>query len=195
MKITIVGFTLAIALCGQAMAQESFQPTGGHRQGPPITMTIPPPNGPLGMFPGVGILWWKDPVLVQKLHVNDDQVQKAGKIAHDSQIQQIDLRADLEKQYAVLRYQMETDPPDEAQILAQIDRVTQARGRLEKSQMQTVLAVRRILTAEQARLLRDLRPQGPPPGPGFGPPDGGPDEPPEAGPGASPAGPPEPPQG
>ena len=69
---------------------------------------------------------------MQKLHVSDDQIRKIDKIAQDHQIQEIDLRADLEKQYAVLRFQMETDPPDEAQVLAQIDKVTQARAKSGK---------------------------------------------------------------
>jgi hypothetical protein len=152
------------------------------------------------MPPGAEIKWWKDPILVQKLHVNDDQIRKLDKIAQDHQIQEIDLRADVEKQYAVLRFQMEADPPDEAQLLAQIDKVTQARAKLEKSQVEMLLATRRVLTAEQAQKLRDLRPMHAPPGQGFGPPDrGGPGAPPsgspEGGPGAPPSNPPEPPQG
>ncbi len=61
--------------------------------------------------------WWKDPEVVQKLHLSDDQVRKLDKIDQDHQIQEIGLRADLEKQDAALRSQMETDPPDEAQVL------------------------------------------------------------------------------
>ena len=94
---------------------------------------------------------------MQKLHVNDDQIRKLDKIAQDHKIQEIDLRADLEKQYAILRFQMETDPPDEVQVLAQIDKITQARGRLEKSQVEMLLALRRVLTAEQARMVHDLQ--------------------------------------
>jgi Spy/CpxP family protein refolding chaperone len=183
MKATIISFALVIVLCGQAMAQEASPPSASPPdQGQPFSMMNPPKEGPPGMLPGAEMKWWKDPVLVQKLHVSDDQVQKLEKIVQDYQIQEIDLRADLEKQYAVLRFQMETDPPDEAQVLAQIDKVTQARATLEKSHVQMVLAVRRVLTAEQAQKLRDLRPKTALPPPGFGPPDGGP--------GAPPSGPP-----
>jgi Spy/CpxP family protein refolding chaperone len=145
------------------------------------------------MFPGAQRKWWKDPELVQKLHVRDDQIQKIEKIAQAHEISEIDLRADLEKQYAVLRFQIEADPPDKAQVLAQIDKVTQARARLEKSQVEMLLAVRRVLTTEQARMVRDLQRQAGPPGPGFGPPHGGPEGPPEGGRGEPPSGPPEPP--
>ena len=193
MKATLVSFALAIALCGQAMAQEPSPPAGGPDQGPPSSMMNPPAPGPPHMPVGAEIKWWKDPVLVQKLHVNDDQIRKLDKMAQDHQIQEIDLRADLEKQYAVLRFQMEADPPDEAQLLAQIDKVTQARAKLEKSQVEMLLATRRVLTAEQSQKLRDLRPMPAPPGQGFGPPDGGPGGPPEGGPGGPPGGPPAPP--
>jgi hypothetical protein len=148
------------------------------------------------MLPGAEIKWWKDPSLVQKLQISDDQVQKLEKIVQDQQIQEIDLRADLEKQYALLRFQMETDPPNEAQVLAQIDKVTQARVRLEKSRVERLLATRRVLTAEQARMLRDLRGKAPLPPPDFGLPEGGPEGPPEGGPGGLPGGPPDaPPNG
>ena len=92
-----------------------------------------------------------------------------------------------------LRFQMEAEPPDEAQVLTQIDKVTQARARLEKSEVEMLLAVRRVLTTEQAKLVRDMQRHAGPPAPGFGPPGGGPEGPPEGGHGAPPSGPPEPP--
>jgi len=193
MKAIIVSFALAIMLCGHAMAQEPSPPPRGPDQGPPSSMMNPPAPGPPGMTPGAEIKWWKDPVLVQKLHVSDDQIRKLDKIAQDHQIQEIDLRSDLEKQYAVLRFQMEADPPDEAQLLAQIDRVTQARAKLEKAQVEMLLATRRVLTPEQGQKLRDLRPLHAPPGQGFGPPEGGPGGHSEGGPGGPPDGPPAPP--
>ncbi len=188
MKATLVSFALAIALCGQAMAQEPSPPAGGPDQGPPSSMMNPPAPGPPHMPVGAEIEWWKDPVLVQKLHINDDQIRKLDKISQDDQIQEIDLRAELEKQYAVLRFQMEADPPDEAQVLAQIDKVTQARGRLEKSQMERLLAIRHVLTTEQAKQVRDLQRHAGPPAPGFEPPDGGPGGPPSGPPEAPPNG-------
>lgn len=193
MKATIISFALVIALYGRAMAQEPSPPSAGLDHGPPSAMMNPVAPGPPGMPPGGKIDWWKDPALVQKLHVNDDQIRKLDKIAQDHEIEAIDLRADLEKQYAILHFQMETDLPDEVQVLAQIDKITQARGRLEKSQVEMLLALRRVLTAEQARMVHDLQRHAGPPRPGFGPPPGGPGESPEGGPGVPRHGPPEPP--
>jgi len=198
MKATIVSFALAIVLCGHAMVRKAFLAFAAPGQHPPSSTMHSPAQGPPGMHPGAERGWWKDPELVQKLHVSDDQVQKIDKIAQAHEIQEIDLRADLEKQDAVLRFQMETDPPDEARVLTQIDKVTQARANLEKSHVQMILAVRRVLTTEQAQMLRDLRRKAAPAAPGFGPPEGGPGMPPGGGPreggaGAPPGGPTEPP--
>lgn len=189
MKATIISFALAIVLCGQAKAQEPFPPPGGPDQGPPPSM-MNSPAGPPRMHAGPERGWWKDPELVQKLHVSDDQILKIERITQDHQIQEIDLRADLEKQDALLRFQMETDSPDEARALAQIDKVAQARANLEKSHVQMMLAARRVLTAEQAQTLRDLRRKAAPPAPRFGPPGGGPREGGAGAPPAAPTGPP-----
>src|SRR5208337_1966603 len=45
---------------------------------------------------------------------------------------------------------------DEAQVIAQIDKVAQARANLEKSNAQMLLAIRRVLTVDQWKILRDL---------------------------------------
>ena len=53
---------------------------------------------------------------------------------------------------------MEGDQPDEAQVTAQIDKVAQARANLEKSNALMLLAIRRVLTIDQWKKLRDLLP-------------------------------------
>jgi Spy/CpxP family protein refolding chaperone len=200
MKPAIASLALAIVFSGHALVRKSLLAFAAPGQQPTASMMNSPVQGPPGMHPGAERRWWKDSELVQKLHISDDQVQKIDKIAQAHRIQEIDLRADLEKQEAVLRFQMETDTPDEAQVLAQVDKVTQARANLEKSHVQMILDERRVLTTEQARMLRDLRPKGAPQAPGFGPPPGGPGMPPgggprEGGPGAPPNRPNEPPPG
>jgi len=192
MKPTIASLALAIVFCGRAMVRKAILGFSAPGQGPAASMMKAPAEGCPGMHPGAESGWWRDPEVVQKLHLSDDQIQKLNKIDQDHQIQESDLRAELEKQDGILRLRMETDPPNEAQVLAQIDKVTQARANLEKSQVEMLLAVRGVLTVEQAHMLRDLWPRFAPPRPGFGPPDGGPGGPPEGGPGGPPSGPPVP---
>jgi len=73
---------------------------------------------------------------------------------------------------------MAADQPDETKLLAQIDKVAQARAELEKANGRMLVGMRRILTPEQ---WKKLQPEGPggrgpqPHGPG-GP--GGPPPPP-----------------
>jgi Spy/CpxP family protein refolding chaperone len=193
MKPAIASLALAIVFCGHAMVRKSFLAFAALGQGLPSSLMNPSAQGHSGMHPRAERDWWKDPEVVQKLHISDDQAQKLEKIAQDHQIQDVDLRADLEKQDSALRSKLQTDPPDEAQVFAQIDKVSQVRATLEKSHVEMLLAMRRILTAEQAQMLRDLRPNFAQPRPGFGPPDEGPGGPREGRQGESPNGPPEPP--
>jgi Spy/CpxP family protein refolding chaperone len=116
---------------------------------------------------------------MQKIGVSDEQVMKIEKIFQDHRLQLIDLHAALEKQEAILEPLVEADQPEEAQVIAQIDKVAQARANLEKSDAQMLLAIRRVLTVDQWKKLGDLPgvapfhagPQFRPPAPGAsGPP-------------------------
>ena len=63
------------------------------------------------------------------------------------------------------------DQPDEAKILAQIDRVAQARAELEKANARMLLDIRRVLTPEQWQKLKAESPA-PRPAGRRGPPGG-----------------------
>ena len=93
---------------------------------------------------------------MQRVGVSDEQVERIEKIFQDHRLQLIDLHADLDKQEAVLEPLIEADQPDETQVIAQIDKVAQARANLEKSNAQMLLAIRRVLTVDQWKKLRDL---------------------------------------
>jgi Spy/CpxP family protein refolding chaperone len=93
---------------------------------------------------------------MRRIGVSDEQVQKIEKIFQDHRLELIDLHASLEKQEAILEPLIEADQPDESQVIAQIDKVAQARANLEKSNAQMLLAIRRVLTVDQWKKLRDL---------------------------------------
>jgi periplasmic protein CpxP/Spy len=178
---TLTGVALMIMLGGQALAQKTPPPMAGPDEGPPPFMMPPSDGGPPGMGPRGERAWWKDPRLSQKLQLSDEQSRKIEKIVRDHQMQGIDLRAGVEKQDALLWELMEADTPDKEQVLAQVDKLSQARAQLEKSHIEMLLAVRRVLTAEQAKKLRDLPHNAGPQAPGFEPPVGAP-PPPRGGP-------------
>ncbi len=51
------------------------------------------------------------------------------------------------------------DQPDEGKILAQIDRVAQARAELEKANARMLLGLRRVLTPDQWKTLQAEEPR------------------------------------
>ena len=153
---------------------------GGQRRGPGMGPGGPGmgPGGP-GMGPGPGMgrgpmgKWWTNSALVQKLGLNDTQVQKIEKIFQDHRMQLIDLHAAVAKQEATLEPLVEAEHPNEAQITAQIDKIAQARANLEKSNAQMLLAIRQVLTVDQWKQLQNQHGMGRMPGRrGFGPPAG-----------------------
>lgn len=163
-----VGLTLLPAL---AMAQHPAPPPP-----PPVPAApLPPPD--LGR-------WWRNSEIAGTLGVTAPQLQKIEQIFADHRLKLIDLNADLQREEVKLEPLVAADQPDETQVGAAIDRVTAARGRLEKANALMMLAIRRVLTVEQWRKLESLKrererpfmwapppppppaPQGPPPGDG-----------------------------
>jgi protein CpxP len=117
-------------------------------------------RGP-GRLPGEGGLGrvLRDPQMVQKLGITDDQVKKMEDIFQQHRLKLIDLNADLQKAEATLEPLMSADHPDEAKVVAQIDRVAQSRAELEKANARMLLAVRQVLTPEQWKKLQQERPR------------------------------------
>ena len=105
-----------------------------------------PGRGPMGG--GMG-RWWKDPQMVEKLGVAADQQKKMDDIFQQHRLKLIDVTAAVEREEVILEPMMAADQPDEARIVAQIDKVAQARAELEKANARMLLGIRRILTPDQ----------------------------------------------
>ena len=155
------------------------QPSPGGPDGPPHQGPGAPgrrgPGGPGG--PGGGPLhmgppgrWWDDPDFVKRLGLSADQQKKMDEIFNTNRLKLIDQFAALQKEEAIMEPLVGADPPDEGKLLAQIDRVAQARAELEKANARMLLGIRRELTHEQWLKLEADRP-----------PMHGPRRPPEAG--------------
>lgn len=140
------------------------QPAWNHdrdiAQGPPPM----PPNGPPGGRPPMGDRgfhegppgrWWMDPGLVQRLGLTPDQQRRIDAVFQQNRLKLIDLSASLEKQEAMLEPLLEADRPEEAQVLAQIDRVAQARADLEKANGRMLFGFRSVLTLDQWKRLQE----------------------------------------
>jgi Spy/CpxP family protein refolding chaperone len=145
--------------------------------------------------------WWNNPVLAEKIKLTDDQRKAMDQILLQHRETLIDLRGGVEKAELGMEPLMREDQPNEAKILAQIDKVAQARAELEKANARFLLAIRAKLSPEQWKGLqaahndrmehRDWLKNEPGPGgrrgprPGFQPP-GGPGGVPGGGPAGAP---------
>jgi Spy/CpxP family protein refolding chaperone len=173
MKFNRTHFALILLLTGgMALAQqppEAPPPPAG----PPSARGIeaPPPPRPgrppmeRALQPGPHGRWWNNPEMAQKLGLTADQQKKMDEIFQQHRLKLIDLNASLQKEEAILEPLVESDQPEESKIVAQIDRVAQARAELEKGNARMLLGIRRVLNPDQWKKLQAEGPR-PPGGPG-----------------------------
>jgi protein CpxP len=159
-----------------AAAWAQTQPPGGQNQNPPPAPPPPPraARPPMERSQPQG-RWWNNPEMVQKLNLTSDQQKKMDDIFLQNRLRLVDLNATLQKEEITMEPMMAADTPDEPKILAQIDKVAQARAELEKANARFLLGIRRVLTQEQWKKLQAeiSHRQG-----GRGPGQGGPPNPP-----------------
>jgi Spy/CpxP family protein refolding chaperone len=103
--------------------------------------------------------WWNNPEVAQKLGLSADQQKKMDDIFLQSRLKLIDQHAAVEKEEAILEPLLAAEQPDETRILAQIDKVAQARAELEKANARMLLGLRSVLTTAQWKTLQTLRPE------------------------------------
>jgi Spy/CpxP family protein refolding chaperone len=101
--------------------------------------------------------WWNNPKLVEQLKLTDDQRKAFDQILQQHRSTLIDLRANLDKAELALEPLIRDDQPNENAILAQIDKVAQARAELEKANARYLLAIRGKLTPDQWKQVQEFR--------------------------------------
>jgi hypothetical protein len=94
---------------------------------------------------------------VERLKLTDEQRKSFDDILFQHRETLIDLRSSLEKAELELEPLIRNDQPNEGKILAQIDKVAQARAELEKANARYLLAIRGKLTPEQWKQVQDFR--------------------------------------
>jgi Spy/CpxP family protein refolding chaperone len=149
-----VGLAIAaVVMAGTALAQG---PGGGLGPGPGFGPGFgehrPPMERAFGPQGDHG-RWWNNPKLVERLKLTEAQRKSMDEtlLAHREKL--VDLRGTLEKAELGLEPLMREDQPNEAAILAGIDKVAQARAELEKANARFLLAIRAKLTPEQWKQL------------------------------------------
>jgi protein CpxP len=159
--ISVAGLLWLALASGTAVCQESGPPPNGPGDGvgpPPMEGRRPPMErafhlGPRGR-------WWNNPEFAQKLGLTADQQKKMEAVFEQSRPSLMDLSTAVHKEEMGMEPLLAADQPDEGKILAQIDRVAQARAELEKANARMLLGLRRILTQEQWKTLQADEPRG-----------------------------------
>jgi len=149
-----MGVQIAIAIAGVLMAGSTLalaQGPGG--DGPGFGEHRPPFERAMGSHGDHG-KWWNNPKIVAELKLTDAQRKSMDETLLQHREPLIDLRASVEKAELELEPLMGEDQPNEGRILAQIDKVAQARAELEKANARFLLAIRSKLAPEQWKQLQ-----------------------------------------
>ena len=136
----------SVLLAGSALAQDPGAAAGG--PGPGFGDHRPPFERAMGVGGEHGH-WWNNPKVAERLKLTDAQRKSMDDTLQQHRESLVDLRGGLEKAELELEPMMKEDQPNESQILAQIDKVAQARAELEKANARFLLAIRSKLTPEQ----------------------------------------------
>jgi Spy/CpxP family protein refolding chaperone len=111
--------------------------------------------------------WWNNPTVAAKLKLTDTQRKAMDDTLQQHRESLIDMRGTLQKAELELEPMMKEDQPNEGNILAQIDKIAQARAELEKANARFLLAIRSKLTPEQWKQVQEDRANRPRGGPGM----------------------------
>jgi Spy/CpxP family protein refolding chaperone len=199
-SVTTLAFTATRESGGRAMPPAAFEPEGDD-PGPMAGIPEPPdgfdpmngagargprgggpggPGAPMGPRPGFGGPGMPGgPMgpeelfdqLTGALALTDPQRDRLEKIRDEHVRDDIHARAELEIARLDLRRLVDADMPDRGAIDAQIDRLAQMEAGLHKSRVAMMLDSRAVLTAAQAKKLKELRgARGRDHGPDSGPP-------------------------
>lgn len=128
-------------------------------QSTPNTLILKNGVSAFSFAPGVNLgKWWTRPEEIERLGLSTDQRKNLNEILQQHRLKLIDLEASLQKEEVTLEPLVNADQPDDAKVLAQVDRVAQARAELEKANSRMLWQVRRVLTPDQWKLLQSPRP-------------------------------------
>jgi Spy/CpxP family protein refolding chaperone len=135
-----------IVLSAAAAYAQDAPPQGGRDGGGPehrMMRMAPPPFD-----------WWRNSEVAQKLNLTDQQKQQLEQVFTQAKLQLVDLKGAVEKEEIKLQSLMNADPMQENLVLAQIENVQAARSKLGKNFALMALNFRKILSAEQWKLLQ-----------------------------------------
>jgi Spy/CpxP family protein refolding chaperone len=102
--------------------------------------------------------WWDDSHFVKMLKIDSNQQHRMDAVFNANKGTLVALYKSVQREEKQLSKVSRIRNPDEATIFQQIDRVTQARGELEKAEAHYLLDIRKEMTPAQVAKLEDLLP-------------------------------------
>ena len=104
----------------------------------------------------------KPPVVGWFVALTGDQKSAIDGVLRENRQRLFDLSTAVQREDFAMQGLMDADQPDEGKILAQVDKLAAARAELEKANARMLLAMRRVLTADQWRKLQEFNRAHPP---------------------------------
>jgi TonB family protein len=101
--------------------------------------------------------WWKNSEIIKQLQLSEDQINQIEQRFLNHRRELTGLNEELKSLELRLKALMQSEHPDDAQILAQSERVAQTRASLEKAYASLMLAIRKELSKEQWAILEEIR--------------------------------------
>ena len=162
----VLSFALLAILTTPAHAQGRGGGGGGRFPGGDMRGPMGPPperdtQGTMrgGLQLGPTGLWWHSSRAAHILGINSDQQHRMDDVFNAHKDNLANLYKNLQHEESQLEKVTRVKNPDEATIFAQIDRVTQARGDLEKANAHYLLELRKQMTPDQIDHLDEFRPE------------------------------------
>ena len=128
-----------------------------------------PSNAPRGAMPGFNLQppralsgdWWRDPEIVNELHLSDAQRKQLEQVSLTMKLSLINAAATAATAVVKGESALNGDQLDESAYNQQVTTAADAASKLAKDIGGTLLAMRKILTPEQWRKLESMRRRAP----------------------------------
>jgi TonB family protein len=101
--------------------------------------------------------WWKNSEIIKQLQLSEDQISQIELRFLNHRRELVGLNEELKSLELRMKTLMQSEHPDDAQILVQTEHVAQTRASLEKAYASLMLAVRKELTREQWAKLEEIQ--------------------------------------
>jgi Spy/CpxP family protein refolding chaperone len=97
---------------------------------------------------------WQDPEMVQKLELSEEQVQKLRDADFTSREKHVELKARLDRLHLEMDRAFSAETVDQEAVLQLAEKIADARGSLFIQNIESRLAMERILNADQMNKLK-----------------------------------------